>query len=113
MKKCIGFNENDTITHMKTGMNIPIQEFLRLIIVMNSNVKEYEVFFQLIINHIPNELIRNPKLIKLKEIQDIANIGEPFKWFLHHAYHNLIAKKMVNVLKIYNMFKPSFKEVFT
>ena len=41
----VTFNENYTITHLKTGMNIVIQEFLREIFVMKSTVKEYEVFF--------------------------------------------------------------------
>ena len=88
-EKHINFNENYTITHLKTDMDIPIQEFLRFIFVMNANVKEYEVFFKMIINHIPIELIRNPKLIKLKENQDItkliggtSNIDKPFKWLL-------------------------------
>ena len=86
-EKCISFNENYTITHLKTDMTIPIQEFLRLIFVVNSNVKEYEVFFQMIINDIPIEVIRNRKLIKFKEIQVIANSisgtpsnDKPFKW---------------------------------
>ena len=86
-EKCISFNENYTITHLKTDMTIPIEDFLRMIFVVNSNVKEYEVFFQMIINDIPIEMIRNRKMIKLKEIQGIVNsIGgipnndKPFKW---------------------------------
>ena len=39
--------KNYTIAHLKTGMNIPIQGFLRGIIVIKSNVKEYEVFLKL------------------------------------------------------------------
>ena len=88
-KKPIIFNENYTITHFKTGMNITIHAFLRGIFVMKSNVKKYEMFFKMIINHIPIELIRNPKLIQLKENQDItksiggtSNIDKPFKWLL-------------------------------
>ena len=71
-EKHITFNENYTITHLKTDMDIPIQEFLRFIFVMNANVKEYEVFFKMIINHIPIELIRNPKMIKFKENHGIT-----------------------------------------
>ena len=71
-EKHITFNENYTITHLKSGMNIPKQEFLQGIFVMKSNVKEYEVFLKMTINHISNELIRNPNLISLKENQDIT-----------------------------------------
>ena len=88
-KKPIIFNENYTITHFKTGMNITIHAFLRGIFVMKSNVKKYEMFFKMIINHIPIALIRNPNLINLKEIQTItksiggeSKIKNPFKWFL-------------------------------
>ena len=38
-EKHVTFNENYTIAHLKTGMNIPIQGFLRGIIVIKSNVK--------------------------------------------------------------------------
>ena len=37
-------NENDTITHLKTGMKIDTQEFLSGIFVMKSEVREYEDF---------------------------------------------------------------------
>ena len=88
-KKHVTFNENYTITRLKTGMNIAIQEFLQGIFVMKSKVKEYEVFFKMIMNHIPTDLIRNPKLTNLKENQDITkSIGggskrkKGFKWLL-------------------------------
>ena len=59
-------------------MNIPIQEYLRGIFVIKSNVKEYKVFLKMIINHIPTELTRNANLMNLKESQDItkSNGGE-------------------------------------
>ena len=59
-------------------MNIPIQEYLRGIFVIKSNVKEYKVFLKMIINHIPTELTWNANLMNLKESQDItkSNGGE-------------------------------------
>ena len=45
-EKHVTFNENDTITHFITGINIVIQEYLRGIFVMKSEKKEYEVFLK-------------------------------------------------------------------
>ena len=39
-EKHITFNENYTITRLKTDMDIPIEEFLRYIFVMNANIKK-------------------------------------------------------------------------
>ena len=75
-EKHVTFNENYIITHLKTGMKIDIQEFLRGILVMKSKVKENEVFFKAIMNHILNDIIWNPKLINLNENQkDNSSIG--------------------------------------
>ena len=56
-EKHIIFNENYIITHLKIGMNIPIQKFFGGIFVMKSNVKEYEVFF---LNDITNSANKEP-----------------------------------------------------
>ena len=72
-EKHITFNENYTITHGKTGMNIPTQEFLRGIFVgIYIEGFEYEVLYKMIINNIPIEPIRNHNMINLKENQDIT-----------------------------------------
>ena len=70
-------------------MNIPIQEFLQRIFFTKSNVKDYDVFFKMIINNIPIDLIRNLNFIILKENQDViksiggeSKIKNPFKWLL-------------------------------
>ena len=56
---------------------------------MKTKVKEYEVFLKTIINHIPNNIIRNPKLINLEKNQGIKkSIGggpkskKGLKWLL-------------------------------
>ena len=45
-EKQVTFNENDTITHFITGMNIAIQEYLRGIFVIKSEKKEYGVILK-------------------------------------------------------------------
>ena len=88
-EKHVTFYKNYTITHLKTGMNIPIQEFLRGIFFMRLKVKEYEVFLKTIMDYIPTDLIRNPNLRNLKENLDITKligggtkIKKRFKWLL-------------------------------
>ena len=44
-EKHLTLNENYTVTHSKTGMNIDLQEFLRGVFVMKTAFKDHQEFF--------------------------------------------------------------------
>ena len=77
--------ENDyAVTYSKTGMIMEFQFCIRGIFVMKAKVKEYGVFFNAMMNHIPNNIVRNSKLINLKENHDINNMSK-----IHTIVENL------------------------
>ena len=81
-EKHVTLNESYTITYIKTGMNIDLQEFLLGVFVMKAAINQQQVFFKTIMNHIPNNIIINSKLINLKENQDInISVGSGQKHF--------------------------------
>ena len=58
-EKHVTLNENDSITHLKRGMNISLQEFLRGVFVMKAAIKDHQEIFKAIMDHIPNNIILN------------------------------------------------------
>ena len=78
-----------TVTYIKTGVTIELSSFLRCIFLVKTPIKGYEKFFRAIIQLIPNSYIRNDKLSKLKDNEDInISMGsgqknlKPFTWIL-------------------------------
>ena len=84
----IVLNKNFTISNLKTGLHIDVNEFLREIFMMKSNIRNNHQFFNEIMEYIPHKIIRNVKLLSYKENTDLnMSIGgknpvKKFKWIL-------------------------------
>ena len=84
----IVLNKNFTISNLKTDLHIDINEFLRGIFMMKSNIRNNHQFFNEIMEYIPHKIIRNVKLLSYKENTDLnMSIGgknpvKKFKWIL-------------------------------
>ena len=79
-EKHITLNNTYIKTYLKTGVYVELQDFFRGVFVLK--VKEHWMFFEAVMNHIPNNFIRNSKLINLKENQDInKSIGSGYNFF--------------------------------
>ena len=84
----IVLNKNFTISNLKTDLHIDINEFLRGIFMMKSNIRNNHQFFNDIMEYIPHKIIRNVKLLSYKENTDLnMSIGgknpvKKFKWIL-------------------------------
>ena len=73
-QKHIVLNENFTITNLKIGMNIDVNEFLKGIFMMKATIKNNHKFFNDIMEYISHKIFRNVKLLSYKENGD-ANVS--------------------------------------
>ena len=65
-KGIVTVNSDGDLTHVDSNSTIGLESFLRSIFVKRATLRETANFFRMIINHIPDEVIENQKLLELK-----------------------------------------------
>ena len=70
-------NSDGDLTHIDSNSTIGLEPFLRTIFVKRASLRETGNFFRMIINHIPDDVIENQKLLELKSSVDenIQGVG--------------------------------------
>ena len=87
-KGIVTVNSDGDLTHVDSNSTIGLEQFLRTIFVKRASLRETGNFFRMIINHIPDEVIENQKLLEFKSsVNENIHGGGIFperKWCLLH-----------------------------